>query len=441
VSRTARLALYLGNAVVIVGLCKLHAVAYRYTWSGSSRFAWSIGYVALLCLTAYACGLPERPRTLRGAILVSAVATGLAALAISVVQLFAGDAVLPRFVVIGGALVLVPVDACCAILARDSRARAVERDRVVVVAERDEIIGLDEELAESPERDAVVVAVLSPAEATADITPLHRPLLDVAREVGATVIVLSRSAQNVSDVVAQASEAHAAGIRIRTLALFYEQWLGKQPIGELERMALLFDIGELHTIGYARVKRLFDLFLALLGSVALVLVTPLVLVGNAFANRGPLFYRQPRVGRNGKVFDILKFRTMRACAADESNDWTQVGDVRITPFGRLLREAHLDELPQVWNILRGDLSFVGPRPEQPQVVEELASKIPFYALRHLVRPGLTGWAQVKFQYAATEAETLDKLQYEFYYLRHQSLSLDVRIVLRTARSVLGRQGR
>jgi lipopolysaccharide/colanic/teichoic acid biosynthesis glycosyltransferase len=174
-----------------------------------------------------------------------------------------------------------------------------------------------------------------------------------------------------------------------------------------------------------------------------VLITPVVAAGDLIANRGRVFYRQPRVGRNARTFDILKFRTMRASedAQDDANDWTVEHDARITPFGQVLRRTHLDELPQVINVLRGDLSIVGPRPEQPQVVEELADKIPFYRLRHLVRPGLTGWAQVKFHYASSDADTLEKLQYEFFYLRRQSLALDVRIVGRTIRTVVGREGR
>jgi lipopolysaccharide/colanic/teichoic acid biosynthesis glycosyltransferase len=159
------------------------------------------------------------------------------------------------------------------------------------------------------------------------------------------------------------------------------------------------------------------------------------------ANRGPLFYRQPRIGRNGTAFEMLKFRSMRSCSPREADDWTAESDVRVTPFGRALRTSHLDELPQVLNILRGDLSVVGPRPEQPHVVTQLSDKIPFYRLRHLVRPGLTGWAQVKYQYAGSEAETIEKLQYEFYYLRRQSLGLDFRIVGRTFRSVVMREGR
>jgi lipopolysaccharide/colanic/teichoic acid biosynthesis glycosyltransferase len=171
------------------------------------------------------------------------------------------------------------------------------------------------------------------------------------------------------------------------------------------------------------------------------MVTPFVALGNLVGNRGPLFFRQPRTGRNGTTFDIVKFRTMRSCSLDEAADWTAMDDVRITPFGRVLRRTHLDELPQVINILRGELAVVGPRPEQPQLVAELNGKIPYYRLRHLVRPGLTGWAQVKYQYAGTEAETLEKLQYEFFYLRHQSLRLDLRIVGRTARSVVRSEGR
>jgi lipopolysaccharide/colanic/teichoic acid biosynthesis glycosyltransferase len=162
-------------------------------------------------------------------------------------------------------------------------------------------------------------------------------------------------------------------------------------------------------------------------------------IGDAIANRGPVFFRQVRIGRDGKPFRILKLRTMIAAPGDGAP--TSVSDPRVTRFGRFLRHTHLDELPQAVNILRGQLSVVGPRPEQPHLVNELSGKLPFYRLRHLVRPGLTGWAQVKYQYAGTEAEALEKLQYEFFYLRRQSLTLDLRIVGRTIRSVVGRDGR
>jgi lipopolysaccharide/colanic/teichoic acid biosynthesis glycosyltransferase len=152
-----------------------------------------------------------------------------------------------------------------------------------------------------------------------------------------------------------------------------------------------------------------------------------------------LLFRQVRVGKEGVPFTILKFRTMRSDATDDGT-WTAPDDHRITPFGRFLRRSHVDELPQAWNILRGELSIVGPRPEQPRYVEELTDKLPFYSLRHLVRPGLTGWAQVKYGYAGDHQDALEKLQYEFFYLRHQGLALDARVLLRTLRSMTGGSG-
>jgi lipopolysaccharide/colanic/teichoic acid biosynthesis glycosyltransferase len=441
VNRWGRIAMYTGIAVVVGGLCKAHAVVHEYSWSGSSRFAWSIGYVLLLSLAAYSVGLPEQLRTRRGALVAAIVATGSAALVMSGVQLFAGDALLPRFVVLGSGVVLVPWFVLCAALSADVSARAGDRDRVVVVASADEMAVLDADLARAPEKPASIVGWLSPHELTPVADSGATPLVDMVRARQATVVVLSRQAQSEEEAVVQATTLHEGGVRIRTLSMFYEQWLGKIPINELERVSLLFDIGELHAVTYARVKRLLDTVLATCGLVALAVVTPFVVVGDLVANRGPLFYRQPRVGRNGTTFEILKFRTMRSCAPGDAADWTAADDVRVTPFGRLLRRSHLDELPQVLNILRGELAVVGPRPEQPQVVGELVGKIPYYRLRHLVRPGLTGWAQVKYQYAGTEAETLEKLQYEFFYLRHQSLRLDLRIVGRTTRSVIRSEGR
>ena len=193
-------------------------------------------------------------------------------------------------------------------------------------------------------------------------------------------------------------------MRVRSLTLFYEEWLGKLPISELERASLLFDIREVHHSGYGRAKRIIDVPIALLGLVLLAFVLPVVWLGNLIANRGPLFYRQERVGKGGTHFTILKFRTMTPRpSSDLTSEWTSEDDPRITSFGRLLRSTHLDELPQVMNILKGDLGVVGPRPEQPHYVQELSEKLPFYPLRHLVRPGLTGWAQVKYGYAGNES--------------------------------------
>jgi lipopolysaccharide/colanic/teichoic acid biosynthesis glycosyltransferase len=438
--RLARPLLLAGIAATVLGLSKLHATAHAYDYTASSRFAWSLTYVALLCAAAYGAGLPDLPGTTRSAALTAAASTAAAAFAMSVLQLLAGSALLPRAVVFGTPLLLVPVAVACSSLARQGRRRDGERDRVVAVAGPEESANLSRELDALPERPAMLGWVLAPAEAVSD-GESDQPLVDVVRATKATALVLDRTALADDSIVAQAARLHESGVRVRTLSLFYDQWLGKLPLGELERISLLFDIGELHRARYGRIKRILDALGAAAGLVVLALVTPAVWVGNKLGNKGPLLYRQRRVGKGGKEFEILKFRTMKPAVPGDSTAWTAEDDPRITRFGAWLRKSHLDELPQVVNILRGDLSVVGPRPEQPQYVRELETKIPFYGLRHLVRPGLTGWAQVKYPYGASEGDALEKLQYEFYYLRHQSLALDLRITGRTLRSVLGKGGR
>jgi lipopolysaccharide/colanic/teichoic acid biosynthesis glycosyltransferase len=438
VRRSARLLLVVGTAATVVGLSKAHAVEHGYDYTASSRFAWSLAYVVLLLVAAYGAGLPDITRTRRSTILATLASAAAAAVGVSLLQLLVGSPLLPRFVVFGTPAVLLPVALLCSALAADGRARDAQRDRLVAVTGVDEAYRLADELEASPEKPAVVAAVIDPSQATSSDTKV-RPLVALVQSTGATAVVLDRAAQNDESIVAQAALLHEQGIRIRTLSLCYDEWLGKLPLSELERVALMFDIGEVHRARYGRIKRIVDVLTGVVGVAALAAVTPLVLLGNRFGNRGPLFFRQPRVGKNSRLFEILKFRTMSTDG--RLSDWTTADDPRVTRFGAWLRRAHLDELPQAVNILRGDLSIVGPRPEQPRYVDELRDKIPFYNLRHLVRPGLTGWAQVKYPYGASEADALEKLQYEFFYLRHQSLALDARVIGRTLRSVVGLGGR
>jgi len=439
--RASRPLLYLGVLVIVFGLAAVHARWIgHYPFSGSSRFAWTALYAGILCVLAYGFGLPDAHRSRQSALGASVGASFLGALAMSLVQLFVGDALLPRFVVFGSALVLPDWYRICVSMAVGGRSRAEARDRVVVVGDPDDVAALDLELHAEPERPALIAAHMSVAEATETATG-ERPLEVLFAADPPTVIVLDRHAQDVPSIVAQVAALHERGVRVRSLTLFYEEWLGKLPISELERASLLFDIGEVHRAGYGRAKRLFDVPLALLGLVLLLVAVPLVWLGNLAGNRGPLFYGQDRVGKSGHVFRILKFRTMTPRPSGELvNEWTTEDDPRITSFGRVLRRTHVDELPQVLNILRGDLGVVGPRPEQPAYVDELSVKLPFYPLRHLVRPGLTGWAQVKYGYAGNETDALEKLQYEFWYLRHQNVRTDARIVGRTLRAIFGGEG-
>ncbi len=448
VRRAARTLSFLGAVGVVFGLSKVHAAWVAdppYDFTGSNRFAWAVGYILLLWIAGYGFGLPDLPRSAREAAGTAAIVSLVAAVGVSVLQLLVGDALLPRFVVFGSAAVLVPWQVAVNALARGGRSRDEARDRVVLVGLDDDLDRLRKDLTLAPEQPAVLVAHLDPGAGAGGA----RRLVDLVLEGGATVIVLDRVAQADPEIVAQAAALHESGLRVRTLVQFYEEWLGKLPVSELERASLFFDISEIHRVRYARLKRLVDLAVAIIGLIPLALSVPVVVLGNVVANRGPLLFRQERVGRGGEAFEILKYRTMRQERGDDAvrpspggaGEWTAVDDPRVTPFGRFLRASHLDELPQVVNIVRGELSVVGPRPEQPRYVEALSASLPFYGMRHLVRPGLTGWAQVKYGYAGDERDSLEKLQYEFFYLRHQSVAFDLRVMGRTVRSVMGSEGK
>ena len=437
--RAATFLVYVATAAAVLGFGRVHAdFIGHYDFTGTSRFGWSLAYIGLLCVGAYAAGIPDLPRDLRGAVATAVTSAAAAAAVMSVVQLAVGSLLLPRYVVFWSAVALVPAYAGLSLVALGGRGRDEGRDRVLAVVRAEEALNLRRDLAANPERPAALVAVLEPQEAAA-IGANEKGVVSAAETSRASVLVLDRTAQSSEAVVAQAATLHRRGVRVRTLSLFYEEWLGKLPVSELERVALLFDIGEVHRSRYGRVKRVADLVVGL-GALPMVLVVlPFVLVGNAFANRGPLLHRQERVGRAGQPFVIFKLRTMTP--GSDASRWADDDDPRVTTFGRWLRRTHVDELPQLFNVVRGHLSLVGPRPEQPRYVEELEGKLPFYQLRHLVRPGITGWAQVKFGYAGSESDALEKLQYEMYYLRHQGLALDARIVARTVRRVAAHEGR
>lgn len=191
---------------------------------------------------------------------------------------------------------------------------------------------------------------------------------------------------------------------------------------------------------YLVFRRFLDIIFALLGIVFMVFLLPLMLLGNAIANRGPLFYFQNRVGKGGKLFAIIKFRSMNTNAEKEGAVWAKPADVRVTPFGRVLRKSRLDEVPQFINVLKGDMSLIGPRPERPEFLEKLEQELPFYSIRHVIKPGLTGWAQVMHPYAHTIADQHKKLLYDLYYIKERNLILDLKIVIKTISTVLFLRG-
>jgi exopolysaccharide biosynthesis polyprenyl glycosylphosphotransferase len=187
-------------------------------------------------------------------------------------------------------------------------------------------------------------------------------------------------------------------------------------------------------------KRVFDFMLAVVGLIVAAPVMMLTALAVWLESRFPIFYRQQRVGENGRVFTLYKFRSMRQDAEQGTPIWARTADDRVTNVGRFIRRTRLDELPQLWNVLRGDMSFVGPRPERPFFVDQLAEQIPFYEQRHAVKPGITGWAQVRYRYGASMEDALEKLRYDLYYVKHLSIAFDLTILFDTVKVVLFAKG-
>ena len=195
-----------------------------------------------------------------------------------------------------------------------------------------------------------------------------------------------------------------------------------------------------HNKLYLFFQRMFDILISVLGISSGILFIPFILLGNLISSRGPLFYTQERIGKNGNLFKIIKFRTMVKNAETAGAVWAKKNDVRITPFGKFLRNTRLDEMPQFLNILKGDMSLIGPRPERPHFVRQLSQLLPFYETRHIVKPGLTGWAQVKTRYGSSVDDSLLKLQYDLYYIKHRSFFLDANILLKTLSTIIFYRG-
>lgn len=231
------------------------------------------------------------------------------------------------------------------------------------------------------------------------------------------------------------------GVRFDHLASVYEQYTGKIAVENLRPSWMIFSDGFSKSNRFEAIKRISDIFLALSGVVLAAPLMAVVWIALRLSSSGPATYSQARVGKDGATFTLHKFRSMRVDAEAASGAvWAQRNDPRVTKLGRFLRRTRLDELPQLWNVLRGDMSFVGPRPERPEFIEELSRRIPFYEQRHVVRPGLTGWAQIRHRYGSSIADSQEKLQYDLFYIKHMSFPFDLYIVLETVKTVLVRGG-
>lgn len=307
-----------------------------------------------------------------------------------------------------------------------------ERIRWLVIGAGEQALGLREDFARSQTQGELVFL------AERELEDLER----IAHEPWSGVIVALTEAVPES-LVHRLMHLRFSGVRVYGLADFYERMWFKVPVLHTRRGWLIFAHGFdlLHNPLGLRTKRLLDITLSLALLVVASPVMALVALMIRLESRGPVIFRQARTGLGGAQFEILKFRSMTRDAERDGPQWAQDADPRITRIGRAIRLLHIDELPQLVNVLKGEMSFIGPRPERPVFNDTLEKEIPLYNLRHLVRPGITGWAQVMYPYGASVEDAREKLQYDLYYIKNYSVLLDIGIVFKTLRVVLFGTGR
>lgn len=263
--------------------------------------------------------------------------------------------------------------------------------------------------------------------------PNEKSAFEVPAEV--EVVIIPRRAAHDPDLAASLYSLLARGVAVRHLDDVYEEVFGKVPLAEIDEAWLLEHASRKHNV-YAELQDLLTYAFAIVLQVLFMPLEILVVLLIKITSPGPAIYRQIRTGQDGKPFTLYKFRTMRIDAEKGGPQWSRQGDDRVTWIGRILRYTHVDEFPQLWNILRGEIAFVGPRPERPEFEATLIEQIPHYRVRHLVKPGITGWAQVSYPYGSSVEDSYQKLQYDLHYLRYRSVLMDAFVLLKTVKTLV-----
>jgi sugar transferase (PEP-CTERM system associated) len=253
-------------------------------------------------------------------------------------------------------------------------------------------------------------------------------------------VVVAMEDRRESMPVRELLDLRLCGVVIENSSSLMERLSGKLPLDGLNPSVLIFTEGFRMSTSQQLFRRLLSFAVSFIALTICLPFLPLIILAVRFSSPGPIFFSQTRVGQRGRLFTAYKFRTMRKDSEAQGAVWAAKDDPRVTRIGRYLRNTRLDEIPQLWNVLRGDMAFVGPRPERPEFVQWLSQEIPFYDLRHMIRPGITGWAQVRYRYGASLEETKHKLEYDLYYVKHQSIGLDLLIMFETIKTIILRRG-
>jgi sugar transferase (PEP-CTERM system associated) len=328
--------------------------------------------------------------------------------------------------------------------------RVRPRERLLLVGTSAAAVALARELFERRHELGVeIVGFVDPDPGRVGTPVLNPGVIGTIEDIPSIV-----RARNVDRVVVSLADARGRlpmdkllemklnGVSFDHLASVYETYTGKIAVENLRPSWLIFSDGFKKSHTLSSVKRLMDVVLTAIGFLIALPVLAVVALAVRLTSAGPIMYHQRRVGQDGRIFTVHKFRSMRVDAEAATGPvWaSKDGDPRVSPVGIWLRKMRLDELPQLWNVLKGDMSLVGPRPERPEFVTELSQQIPFYRQRHIVRPGLTGWAQIRYSYGASTEDALQKLQFDLYYIKNLTITLDLYIMFETIKTVLLRKG-
>ena len=314
----------------------------------------------------------------------------------------------------------------------------VEKERVVFVGEND----YTEDLLESVKKDGQYVFVTSLNNT--DMKALGKEILELYNTKKFDVLVdFTDKLLRDPKITEKLLQYKLEGLQYYNYLEFYETYENKLPISHLSPKWFLENTGfEIYHNNFnLKAKRLLDLLFALLIGIFAAPVIVLAAIIVKLESKGPVFFIQERIGEGNKKFNIVKFRSMTTDAEKDGPQWASKNDNRVTKFGKIMRATRIDELPQLWNVLRGEMSFVGPRPEREYFIQQLEKEIPYYNLRHTVKPGLTGWAQVMYPYGASVEDAYRKLQYDLYYIKHHSIPFDVKVLLKTVTIVIFGKGR
>jgi sugar transferase (PEP-CTERM system associated) len=375
-------------------------------------------------------------------------ALGATSLTLAAIYYWFPDTMVGRGIFVGAAFLVITLIFGWRVAFDWASHRFASRERLLLVGTGESSVRLARELYERRDLGIKIVGFIDPDPARIGTPVINPGVIGTIEDIPAIV-----RAQRVDEVVVSLSDARGMlpmdklldmkldGVRFNHLASVYERYTGKIAVENLRPSWLIFSEGFNKSRLQSVAKRAIDLGLAVMGLVVAAPVMLLVAAAVKVTSKGPALYHQQRVGQHGRVFTLHKFRSMRTDAEKETGAvWARQDDHRITPLGLFLRRTRLDELPQMWNVLCGHMSVVGPRPERPEFVSTLTRQIPFYGQRHSVRPGLTGWAQVSYTYGASVEDSMEKLQYDLFYIKNMSIALDLFIIAKTVKTVLMRKG-